>query len=308
MTNSSVSKNKTPNAWKLIIGLAIAAMSVSHDASATQAIVPLGSAATFGVLAATTVTSTGNSTINGDLGVSPGNTVAGAPTVNGTSHLNDPIAAQAQADLLTAYNNAAGRTLGAVLVAGNLGGQTLAPGLYTSSSSLEISSGDLTLDASGDTNAVWIFQMATTLVTTSGRQVILTGGAQAGNVYWQVGSSATIGGSSVFKGTILAYTSITMDTSGTVLGGRLLAMHGEVALDGNTVTVPTTVSASITLVSSAVVAGPYTAPAGQSVNLQNKTITIPMSGAIQFYRIKSDTALTITDINVSAANVVITYN
>ena len=248
MKNTSITKNKTLNVCGLSIGLAVAMMFVSHEASAGQAPVPLGSAATFGVLAATTVTSTGGTTITGDLGVSPGNTVSGAPTVSGTLHLGDPIAAQAQADLLIAYNDAAGRSVDAVLKAGNLGGQTLAPGLYKSSSSLEISAGDLTLDAGGDPNAVFIFQMASTLVTTVGRQVILSGGAQAGNVYWQVGSSATIGGSSVFKGNILAYTSITMDTSGTVLGGRLLAMHGAVALDANAITVPLAAAASVTLV------------------------------------------------------------
>src|SRR5207249_9945955 len=125
--------------------------------------VPLGSTATFGVLAGTTVTSTGATTVNGDLGVSPGTTVTGAPTVNGTTHLGDPAAAQAQLDLTTAYNDAAGRTNGAITMAGNLGGQTLTPGLYVSTSSLEISSGDLTLDAQGDANAVFIFQMASTL-------------------------------------------------------------------------------------------------------------------------------------------------
>ena len=158
--------------------------------------------------------------------------------MNGTTHLGDPAAAQAQGDLTIAYNDAAGRTVGAVTVAGNLGGQTLAPGLYTSTSSLEISSGDLTLDALGDPNAVWIFQMASTLTTTAGRQVILSGGAQAANIFWQVGSSATIGTTSVFKGNILAYTAITMNT-GATLDGRALARNGAVALDGNTITVPT---------------------------------------------------------------------
>jgi hypothetical protein len=221
--------------------------------------------------------------------------------------LGDPIAAQAQLDLTIAYNDAAGRTLDAVLVAGNLGGQTLAPGLYKSTASLEISSGDLTLDAQGDPNAVWIFQMASTLVTTVGRQVILTGGAQAANVFWQVGSSATIGGSSVFKGTILADQSITMNTSAT-LDGRTLARNGAVALDANTITVPNAVIASVVLVSAAVVAGPYTDAVGQSANLATKTITAPMSGNMQFYRIRSGTALTITSITVSGGNVVIAYN
>ena len=307
MKNRSVIKCRASNPWGLVIGLAVAAMFVSHDATAVQTLVPLGSTTPFAVLAATTVTTVPTTMINGDLGVSPGNTVTGAPIVNGTLHLGDPIAAQAQLDLTIAYNDAAGRSLDAVLVAGNLGGQTLAPGLYKSSSSLEISSGDLTLDAQGDPNAVWIFQMASTLVTTVGRQVILTGGAQAANIFWQVGSSATIGGSSVFKGTILAEASITMNT-GATLDGRALARNGAVALDANTIAVPNTVIAAVTLVSATVVTGPYTDAAGQSVNLATKTITAPMTGAMQFYRIRSGTALAITNITVSGGNVVITYN
>ncbi|HXJ76984.1 MAG TPA: Ig-like domain-containing protein, partial [Candidatus Dormibacteraeota bacterium] len=202
--------------------------------TAGQAPVVLGSATTFSVLAASTVTSTGATTVNGDLGVSPGTTLTGAPTVNGTTHLGDPAAAQAQLDLTTAYNDAAGRTVGAIGVAGNLGGQTLTPGLYTSTSSLEISSGDLTLDGQGDANAIFIFQMASTLTTTSGRQVILSGGAQAANIFWQVGSSATLGTTSVFKGNILAMASITV-TTGAAVEGRLLARTGAVTLDSNTV-------------------------------------------------------------------------
>jgi hypothetical protein len=307
MKRRSLNSNKTQSVHGLIIGLAVAVTVVGDDATATQAPVPLGSAATFGALAATTVTTIPTTTVNGDLGVSPGNTVTGSPIVNGTLHLGDPAADQAQLDLASAYNDAAGRTVGAVSVAGNLGGQTLAPGLYTSTSSLEISSGDLTLDASGDPNAVWIFQIASTLVTTTSRQVILSGGAQAANVFWQVGSSATIGGSSVFKGTILAAASVTLDTSAT-LEGRALARVGAVALDANTITVPNTVTASVILVSASSVSGPYTAAAGQSLNLATQTITVPLSGNMQFYRIGSTTAPTITNITISGGNVVISYN
>lgn len=307
MKNISINKCKTSNPWGLIIGLAVATIFVSHDATAVEAMVPLGSTAPFGVLAATTVTTIPTTTIDGDLGVSPGTTVSGAPIVNGTLHLGDPIAAQAQLDLTTAYNDAAGRTVAAITVAGNLGGQTLAPGLYKSASSLEISSGDLTLDAQGDPNAVWVFQMASTLITTVGRQVILAGGAQAANIFWQVGSSATIGGSSVFKGTILADASITMN-SGATLDGRTLARSGAVALDANTITVPNIVTPAVTLVSAAVVTGPYTDSVGQSVNLATKTITVPTSGSVQYYRTRSGTALTIKSITASGGNVIITYN
>jgi hypothetical protein len=204
-----------------------------------QAPVPLGSAANFVVLAGSTVTNTDATTVTGDLGVSPGTAVTGFPpgTVNGATHAGDPAAAQAQIDLTTAFNDAAGRSVGAVTVAGNLGGQTLAPGLYKSTSSLEISSGDLTLDAQGSPNAVFIFQMASTLTTTAGRQVILSGGAQAANIIWQVGSSAVLGTTSVFKGNILADQSITLNT-GATLDGRALARIAEVALDANTITKP----------------------------------------------------------------------
>lgn len=209
------------------------------NASYYQSGVPLGSTSTFAILAASTVSSTGLSIVNGNLGISAGTAVTGFPpgTLNGTFHLGDPIAAQAQLALTVAYNDAAGRTAGAVGVAGNLGGQTLTPGLYSSTSSLEISSGDLTLDAQGDPNGVFIFQTASTLVTTTNRRVILAGGAQAVNVYWQVGSSATLGTGSVFKGNILAQASISV-TSGANVEGRLLVRAGGVSLDANVVTVP----------------------------------------------------------------------
>src|ERR1051325_4983777 len=218
-------------------GLMAALMLPSIALSQSPAPVALGSATTFAILASSTVTNTGATTVNGDLGVSPGTGLTGAPTVNGATHLGDSVAAQAQLDLTTAYNDAAGRTVGAVLVAGNLGGQTLTPGVYTSTSSLEISSGDLTLDAQGDASAVFIFQMGSTLTTTSGRQVILSGGAQASNVFWQVGSSATLGTSSVFKGNILAMASITV-TTGAAVEGRLLARTAAVTLDSNIIGVP----------------------------------------------------------------------
>jgi len=237
MKNNFVNKNKTLNVWGTAVGLAVALMFAPHGATAAEAPVALGSASTFVVLAGSTVTSTGGTTVNGDLGISPGSTLTGAPTVNGTTHLADPAAAAAQLDLTTAYNDAAGRTVGAVTLAGNLGGQTLTPGLYKSTSSLEISSGDLTLDAQGDANAVFIFQMGSTLTTTSGRQVILSGGAKAANIFWQVGSSATLGTSSVFKGNILALTSITLQNGATV-EGRLLARTAAVTLDNNTITQP----------------------------------------------------------------------
>jgi ice-binding like protein len=204
-----------------------------------QAPVMLGAAAAFAVLAGSTVTSTGLTSVTGDLGVSPGTAVTGFPPgiIVGNEHAGDPAAAQGEADLVTAYIDTAGRTLCAITVAGNLGGQTLTPGLYKSTSSLAISSGNLTLDGQGDPNAVFIFQMASTLTTTSGLQVILTGGAKATNVFWQVGSSATLGTTSAFQGTIMAFQAITLDT-GAALNGRALAIIAAVALDGNTIVTP----------------------------------------------------------------------
>jgi hypothetical protein len=195
--------------------------------------VPLGSAANFGVLAGSTVTNTGATLVTGSLGVSPGSAVTGFPpgTVNGAMHLADPTSAQAQTDLTTAYTNAAGRPAGTT-VAGDIGGQTLTPGVYTSSSTLGIT-GNLTLTGAG----VFIFQIGSGLTTASGSQVILAGGATADNIFWQVGSSATLGTTSIFYGDILAQASITENT-GAVLNGRALARTGAVTLHGNTDTSP----------------------------------------------------------------------
>ena len=205
----------------------------------SQARIALGAAANFAVLAGSSVTSTGLTTVAGNLGVSPGTAITGFPPgiVVGLVHAGDPTSAQGIADLTTAYNDAAGRTLCPVAVSGNLGGRTLTPGLYKSTSSLAVSSGDLTLDAQGNSKAIFIFQMASTLTTTSGRQVILTNGALATNVYWQVGTSATLGTTSAFQGTIMADQAITLGT-GATLTGRALARIAAVNLAGNPIVTP----------------------------------------------------------------------
>lgn len=202
-----------------------------------QATVPMAGAASLAILAGSSITNIGATTITGDMGLSPGTSVGGFPPgiLVGTLHINDAIATQAKLDLTAAYNDAAGRTAtDIVTLSGNLGGLTLTPGLYKSTSSLAISSGDLTFDAKGNVNAVFIIQIASTLTTTSGRKVILSGGAQASNIFWQVGSSATFGTTSVFKGTVMAMQSITFNT-GATLDGRALARTGNVTMAGNTV-------------------------------------------------------------------------
>jgi hypothetical protein len=174
--------------------------------------------------------------VTGDLGVWPGTAVEGfgPGIVSGSIYAGVAPADAAQSSLTSAYNDAAGRPADAT-VAGNLGGQTLAPGVYKSTSSLAISSGNLTLDALGDSNGVFIFQIASALTVASGRQVILSGGAQAANVFWQVGSSATLGTTADFAGTILAQASISLNT-GATLNGRALARDGAVTMQSNSVT------------------------------------------------------------------------
>lgn len=202
-----------------------------------QANIALGASSGLAILAGSTITSTGATNITGDIGLSPGSSIGGFPPgiLNGTQHINDVTSNQAKLDLTAAYNDAAGRTsTDIVTLSGNIGGLTLTPGLYKSTSSLAISSGDLTFDAKGDANAVFIIQIATTLTTTSGRKVILSGGALASNIFWQVGSSATFGTTSAFKGTILAMQSITFNT-GATLEGRGLARTGAITMAGNTI-------------------------------------------------------------------------
>jgi len=197
----------------------------------------------FGIIAGSTVTNTGPTIVDGNLGLSPGSAVTGFPpgtVVNGTIKINDTEANNAKNCLTAAYIDAAGRSLNVIVMAnGELGGLTLAPGLYKApGGSFDITSVDLTLDAQGDPNAVWIFQMpSSTLSVGNGVKVILAGNASAKNIFWQVGSSATIGTTAQMKGTIMADQSITLK-NGAVLLGRALAMTGAVTLENNAVTIP----------------------------------------------------------------------
>lgn len=241
-------------ARRVRLGVASAAaltllVAIPFTAEAAQPTVGLGTATSYAVLAGTTVTNTGQSTIFGNLGVSPGAAIVGFPPgiVNGTQHAADAQALQAQADLTTAYLDAAGRTpVTAIPV--ELGGQTLKPGVY-SGGTLGLT-GTLTLDAQGDSSAVFIFKAASTLITGSASRVKLINGASSCNVFWQVTSSATIGSDSIFRGTVLALTNISLNARATI-DGRMLARNGAVTLIddtirftpcvlGATVTTPTT--------------------------------------------------------------------
>ena len=231
--------------FSLLMSLVVLFVAGTDRAMAAPSPVGLGTAGNFAILAGSTVTNTGATTVTGDLGLHPGTAVTGFPPgiVGGTIHATDAVALQAKTDLTTAYNDAAGRVSDAT-VSADLGGQTLVAGVYTSASSLGLT-GTLTLDAQGDSSAVFIFQAGSTLTTASGSQVNLIGGAQACNVYWQIGSSATLGTNSVFRGNILALTSISVTTGVTVIGSTL-ARNGAVTLDTDTITRATCAAAAPT--------------------------------------------------------------
>lgn len=207
---------------------------------AAQPPVNLGTTSTFAVLAGESITNTGTTVISGDaggdVGLYPGSSVTGwgSVTMSGTLHVDDAVAIQAKADLVVAYDDAAGRTP-VTTIPTELGGTTLIPGTYDSESgTLEIT-GTLTLDAQGDPNAVFIFKTASTLITASNSNIILIGGARYCRIFWQVGSSVTLGTNSHFVGHIFALTSITA-TTGATIQGQLLARNGSVTLDSNTIT------------------------------------------------------------------------
>lgn len=216
--------------------LSFFAFALLITATPLTAQISLGTAQNFGVLGGSTVTNTGATTVNGNVGVSPGSAVTGFPpgvVVGGAIHSNDAVAQQAQNDLTTAYNNIASTPCTVDLTGQNLGGLTLTPGVYCYSSSAQLT-GALTLDALGNSNALFLFKIGSTLTTATGSSVtvINNGGNSCNKVYWQVGSSATIGTGTSFVGDILALTSITL-TTGANTNGRALARNGAVTLDTN---------------------------------------------------------------------------
>jgi Ice-binding-like len=204
----------------------------------------LGTADSFAILAGSTVTNTGQTVITGDLGVSPGTAVTGFPpgTVDGAQHKADAVALLAKTDLVTAYNNAAGQTPFVDKTGQDLGGQSLTPGVYRFSSSAQLT-GTLTLNGQGNSNAVFIFQIGSTLTTASNSKVVLINGASPCSIWWQVGSSATLGTGTQFQGNLLALTSISLTTGANILPGRALARNGAVTLDTNRITKPASCTA-----------------------------------------------------------------
>jgi len=250
-------------------GLLIALVS-GAQAAATS--VPLGTADSFVVLAGAGVTNTGATTLNGDIGAFPTTSITGSGTltITGANHAGDAVTEGAKTDLVTAYNTAVGEGPTSPIVA-DLGGQSLVPGVYNSASSIGLT-GALTLDAGGDPSAVWVFQAGSTLTTASASEINLTNGAQACNVFWQIGSSATLGTNSRFRGSILALTSITA-TTGATIEGRLLARNGAVTLDTNTITKATCAAVTTTAGTATTTAGTATTKAGTTTTKAGTTTT-----------------------------------
>jgi hypothetical protein len=255
MKSTSVNKNKVFNVGNLMIGLTVAATCSHPDPAEAQAAINIGSAARFAVLAATEVTDIPTSAMTGDVGLSPAamSYITGltSPQVVGSIYAASEGGAtaimltKAHGDLTTAYNTAAGLTpvpTGPFLNpgGGNMGGLNLPPGLYKFTSGASISGSALTL--TGNATNVWIFQIASTLTVDNGMQVTLAGGAQAANIFWQVSTSAALGTTTIFEGTIMAHDSITFDT-GATLNGRALAETAAVTLASTTITVPNQLAA-----------------------------------------------------------------
>jgi len=316
------------NATKPVrLGLFLAATVIFQhlEGVAGQAPVNLGTAGNFAILAKSGISTVPTSVVTGDIGVSPIDSTAitgfslnlaaaspfatsamitGKAYAPGYAVPTPAYLTTAIGDMQIAYTDAAGRSIPdfTELGAGQIGGLTLVPGLYKWGTDVLISS-DVTLN--GGPNEVWIFQIAGKITQANGTKIHLTGGALAANVFWQAFGDVSLGTTAHFEGIIMAQTSISLGT-GASINGRLLAQTA-VTLEANTVTAPSVIVKPVTLVSAATTGGLFTEAAGQSVDLATKTITVPMSGNMRFYRIIASTAFTITSITVSGGNVVITY-
>jgi len=211
----------------------------SSTATAAATMPRFGTEQSFAVLGGSAVTNTGSSVITGNLGVSPGSAITGFPPgiLTGVIHAADAQALQAQTDTTETYIDLASQACSSDLTGQDLGGKTLVPGVYCFSTSAQLT-GALTLDGGGDPSAVWVFKTGSTLTTASNSSVLLLNGGQPCNVFWQIGSSATLGTGTSLAGNILALTSITLATGANV-SGRALARNGAVTLDSNTITIPT---------------------------------------------------------------------
>ena len=294
--------------------IALLATLVGSAAAASPATVALGSAGQFVVLAGSVITNAGVSTITGDVGSYPAPTETGfdacpaATCVNltGVNHSapNDPITQDAKSALATAYDDAAGRA--STLVANELGGQTLVAGVYSSAAGTFNMTGTLVLDGENNPDAVFIFQSASTLVTAAAANISLVNGAQASNVFWKVGSSATLGASSTFSGTILAHTSITLG-DGVTVDGRLLAGAGAVTVTNATITNPAppiTQPTPITQTDSATASATIGDPIRDTATLSGATTDA--GGTIEFH-LYSDAGCT-TEINTGLSPVSVNGN
>jgi type VI secretion system secreted protein VgrG len=240
-SNLASNLTRTAAAFLMVSLGACGEMTESNNGSLTGGAAPapsLGAAASFAVLGASTVTCTGPSAVTGDVGVSPGTGITGFNppcTITGTIHAGDAAAAQAHADLGIAYGALAGAACEHNLTGQDLGGQTLAPGVYCFDTTVGVT-GALTLDGGGDSTAVWIFQVGTAITTATNASVVMAGSGTPGNVFWQVGSSATIGTATAFQGNLVAYATVTL-VSGSSIVGRALALNAAVTLDNNSISV-----------------------------------------------------------------------
>ena len=247
-----------------VLGLMGATLTSPSHAQQAPSLLTAGS---FGVLAGSTVTNTGSTVINGNVGVSPGVAITGFPPgiVNGVIHAADAVAAQAQIDDTSAFNALSTKPITTNLTGQDLGGKTLIAGVYGFNTSAQLT-GTLTLNGQGNPNSVFIINIGSTLTTASGSSLSLINGAQGGNVFFRVGSSATLGTSTSFTGDILALTSITLNTSAKIICGDALAQTGAVTLDTNTITTCTTTTASASSVLPSSATGNQRAVAANSID------------------------------------------